>query len=1066
MSHQRMGLAAILASGRPDFAFKLAEGHAHRSRPLDDVLGVLVRDRQLQFVWQGNARENRLSIELVYDGPRTAQHEVLRFCDLHPHGIWVARLGAGDERGTLVPFMPPRVTVLSSAVPLYVPPDKREQAARVGIRGGQDALAPLALRFGEKAVLIVGQQGLAALSEEAAQRLTLWSPDGDAIEVQIEREGEGVRLVFLEVASALRACDAHCVPNLIVRLEGGAALPVVRDEARADADSADAFMPKRSPLLQTWMLYAQLERELSEKRLQARLQSALTYSDARQHKKLWHATIALDEVQQKAWLGADPESHQEVKIDQQVEFEQEGPPASGQEGRLVLTKMRVDGGGVVRATLRPGRGFRRMPERGRLRAIENIGSKVERIRRLEAMEILQAGRAACPSLMNLLSDPRSAEPPQTVSIRPTRLDDSQRRALEKILGCIDLVAIQGPPGTGKTSVIVEALQQLAAARRKGEALRVLVSSVQNEAIDNVAERLAREGILVHQVRRQSQDEDEALQQALHQDQTRSDVLKALERSLEGKPVLAVLDRLRQSLVEIDRIRAVMADERALLALAQEIGSFCRETDLPTALREEGGKLCTLLKEQASRPEPPAAAAPTPQTELPPQSPEATQDWWEARKALWPLATRAPVEAAARKVIENTERTRQNPERYTRQRDRAFAEMLSILSKIEKPPLAPAASEPDAPTQPAESWLERVEQELHLRERKLHQHPEVIARHFLDRLREHPAAWRQIQRRHSQTTTATCSMSAQTRDLTDDPYDLAIIDEAGRATPLELLVPMVQAKRIVLIGDHRQLPPLVEDEVISACEREQAPAVDLDTETLFKEIFENLRTECKERLSVQYRMHEMIGQLVNLLFYKPHDEKLRSYFAGSRAAERLPAYGILDDAPVTLIDTEDRQHSSPYENREERLAVLALLTAFAGSPKVRTLSEPLRIGVICAYARQREKLLEELEQQQLLQPALWALAPLQVEIKTIDAVQGREYPVAIVCLVRRDGRPGFLAAPNRINVALSRAQRQLIILTTPASLTTPVMREHAAHMQKLVDYCKEIRRIKPWSEVRL
>ena len=97
---------------------------------------------------------------------------------------------------------------------------------------------------------------------------------------------------------------------------------------------------------------------------------------------------------------------------------------------------------------------------------------------------------------------------------------------------------------------------------------------------------------------------------------------------------------------------------------------------------------------------------------------------------------------------------------------------------------------------------------------------------------------------------------------------------------------------------------------------------------------------------------------------------------------------------------------------------------------------------------------------------WDLSGLQVEIKTIDAVQGREYPVTIVCLVRRDGLPGFLAAPNRINVALSRAQRQLIILGTKDSLTSAKMSEGAPHMPKLVAYCQELRRIKPWSEVRL
>ncbi len=147
-------------------------------------------------------------------------------------------------------------------------------------------------------------------------------------------------------------------------------------------------------------------------------------------------------------------------------------------------------------------------------------------------------------------------------------------------------------------------------------------------------------------------------------------------------------------------------------------------------------------------------------------------------------------------------------------------------------------------------------------------------------------------------------------------------------------------------------------------------------------------------------------------------------------------------------------------------MLALLTAFAESPSVRRLESPVRLGVICAYARQRELLLEEFDALCKKRSESWDQSGLQVEIKTIDAVQGREYPVTIVCLVRRDGLPGFLAAPNRINVALSRAQRQLIILGTRDSLTSAKMSEGAPHMKKLVAYCQELRRIKPWSEVRL
>ena len=1068
MSHRHMGLAGILAHGGQDFAFTVLDGQAtQRWSRLDGVIGALQRDRQLSLVWLAQGNRHELAIEPVYDGPHSAKHELFRLCELHPDGIWIASLESEQKAGTLIPFTPPHTSVLASSLPLFVPDDLRERATHHGIRIGENALRPLQLCLPKRDVLIVGQRGLAAESEEDGRRLTFWLSSGDSLEVVLERKNEGARLVLTDIVSAVDASKAHSGPNMLIDVRTAAEIHAVDSEDTWGSVSAvDSFLFKQSPLLKTWVRYSQLEHKLSEARLKARLLEPLLYTNARQHNKHWRVTIAMTDGQRKAWLGADPESRYEVRVDQQVELTRPSEDQSGEghQRHLVILKMRAEGGGVVTATLRPQRGIRHVPERGQLCAVENIGSKVEQSRRREALVLLQSGRAACSNLMDLLVDPSSAGAPLSEKFRPTRLDDSQKHALGKILGCRDLVAIQGPPGTGKTSVIVEALLNLAERRKKGQALRVLVSSVQNEAIDNVAERLAQEGILIHQIRRESQDEDEAFQQALQQDQTRTDLLQKLAKSLEGKPVLAVLKALRESLIYIDRLRATLADELATHQLADELDRFLASTNLPTPLRDQGHRVCVELRKQPLNA--PQSSPVTLKKNQPPGSAEGTQAWWEARKDLWPVSTRASVEEAAQKVILATAQAQKNQLRYGDRKSRAFAELLGILQRVEEPPLRDPAASPLPVANPVEDWLAEAERELRLREKGLLRYPEVVAQRFLDRVKEDPSSWRQVQRRHSQTTTATCSMSAKARDLTTDPYELVIIDEAGRATPLELLVPMVQGKRVVLIGDHRQLPPLVEDEVISALEQDQPSVVKLDEETLFGELFNCLPRENWERLSVQYRMHQDIGQMVSRLFYKPHGEVLRSHFSAERARDRLPSYGVLDNQPVTFIDTEDRPGGTPYENREERRVVLALLTAFAESPSVRRSESPLRIGVICAYARQRERLFEEFDALRKKRQESWDQSSLQIEIKTIDAVQGREYPVTIVCLVRRDGMPGFLAAPNRINVALSRAQRQLIILGTRDSLTSAKMTEGAPHMPKLVAYCQELRRIKLWSEVRL
>src|SRR5689334_8031743 len=125
-----------------------------------------------------------------------------------------------------------------------------------------------------------------------------------------------------------------------------------------------------------------------------------------------------------------------------------------------------------------------------------------------------------------------------------------------------------------------------------------------------------------------------------------------------------------------------------------------------------------------------------------------------------MATQAPVEAAVKRVTSSLQQVQKNPLRGQGRVQQSFADLLTLLQKAEQPPLAAPMLPVSSPQQVADDWLNRVHDELRKREKELLRYPEVIARQFLDRLREDPAAWRQVQRRHSQTTTATCSMSAQ------------------------------------------------------------------------------------------------------------------------------------------------------------------------------------------------------------------------------------------------------------------------------------------------------------------
>ena len=105
----------------------------------------------------------------------------------------------------------------------------------------------------------------------------------------------------------------------------------------------------------------------------------------------------------------------------------------------------------------------------------------------------------------------------------------------------------------------------------------------------------------------------------------------------------------------------MADDHAIQPLADELCRFLASTGLPTPLRDRGHRLIMELRKQPLNA--PQSALATPQNDQPPGSAEGTRAWWESRKDLWPVSTRASVEEAAQKVILATEQAQKNQLRY-------------------------------------------------------------------------------------------------------------------------------------------------------------------------------------------------------------------------------------------------------------------------------------------------------------------------------------------------------------------------------------------------------------------
>jgi hypothetical protein len=263
------------------------------------------------------------------------------------------------------------------------------------------------------------------------------------------------------------------------------------------------------------------------------------------------------------------------------------------------------------------------------------------------------------------------------------------------------------------------------------------------------------------------------------------------------------------------------------------------------------------------------------------------------------------------------------------------------------------------------------------------------------------------------------------------YDYAILDEANRASILDSLIPLVRGRRFILVGDHLQLQPVLSD---AEEQLRLEPAV-ARSSAIGKSLFAWLRERrfpeaATVFLDEQNRMHPVIAGLISEVFY---DGRLRS---GPRAPRRSADVPIFP-ASVTWVDTRGLHGLREARGRGASLMNVpeARLVATIARHVMGTTSGELDVGVIAAYAEQTALLRRILRGQGPATRGRGNPTPTRLEIDTVDAFEGREKDVVIVSLVRSNRRRdiGFLRLMQRINVALSRARRLLIIVGDASTL---------------------------------
>lgn len=274
---------------------------------------------------------------------------------------------------------------------------------------------------------------------------------------------------------------------------------------------------------------------------------------------------------------------------------------------------------------------------------------------------------------------------------------------------------------------------------------------------------------------------------------------------------------------------------------------------------------------------------------------------------------------------------------------------------------------------------------------------------------------------SEARVIACTLvSSANRVLMNRKFTTLFIDEAAQALEAACWIAIGKADRVILAGDHHQLPPTIK------CIEAARGGLD---HTLMEKVAAR-KPETVSLLKMQYRMHEDIMRFSSRWFY--HNEL--------ESAPEVKHRGILElDTSVVWVDTsdsdftEDRLSESMSRiNKQEAELLISQLQAYIEKiGKERALEENIDFGLISPYKAQVQYIRGLIKQNAFFKPFRRLIT-----VHTVDGFQGQERDVIMISLVRanENGQIGFLGDLRRMNVAITRARMKLIILGNASTLT--------------------------------
>lgn len=648
-----------------------------------------------------------------------------------------------------------------------------------------------------------------------------------------------------------------------------------------------------------------------------------------------------------------------------------------------------------------------IPRSGGKIGVSLFGDEIIHKRRAAAINILENNSAAIENLPSILNGTYDLETFLYDYILEKyeigTLSDMQVDAIEGSLNTPDIFLIQGPPGAGKTTVIRNIVKKILENKQE-----VLITSFQNLAVDNVLDGFLKSNIVPYRFG----DEDNPVMQKIC-----NEISQEINDSLKENISKEKEEKMQSYKEKITLCRGKILGANDKDELSKEIENTLRYVKSFEGITTKYLSLNNIYED------------------IKEQSESNTEFSIDKIKEMMPEEFGYDFEILER--FEDTQAYLENVNKTLE--SKTIEKVIEKLIDLQDPEVLFTLE--DKEYQKIKYWIfdelklvktDNVEefdifgvsiQVVCILDDILEEIPEFIEdekykiiKDFHNKISNNPILLEDVLKKYPDIRGTTCQKtgSAKFNDATKGiNYDYVIVDEAGRANPLDLLIPLIKGYKIILVGDHKQLPHMIESHVESKMKENGDFNEELYEkyikESLFGRLFEQLPGNRKVMLDTQYRMSKEIGDLVSTLFY---NGKLKT---GTTIVNDTNFYKGKSLVSINVKGMQKKTPAGSWINTNECEEIIDKLIELDKS--LGGGDEKISVGIISFYKAQVEYIKPKIDK--------LIFKNINVDVGTVDAYQGLEKDIIFISSVRTEGI-GFISNPNRLNVSLSRAKKLVVI----------------------------------------